>query len=201
MNSIAQKINKQIKVKKPGSVFTPMDFQEVGSRDAIDQTLSRLAKSKVIRRLGQGVYEKPKVSKFGILPPDALLVAEALARSTQSKLQVSEAYAANKLGLTTQVPAKFIYYIEGTSRSRKIGNQEIIFKRATPKRMVGAGKKVGLIIQAFRYFGVNNIDDMVLEKISNKLSPSDKQDLDKVKYALPLWLQDSIVKMQLEYSY
>lgn len=60
MNSIAQKINNQIKVKKPGSVFTPMDFQKVGSKDAIDQTLSRLAKSGVIRRLGQGIYEKRK---------------------------------------------------------------------------------------------------------------------------------------------
>jgi len=201
MDSIAQKINNQIKVKKLGNVFTPIDFQKVGSRDAIDQTLSRLAKSGVIRRLGQGIYEKPKKSRFGILPPDAMLVAEALARSTQSKLQVSEAYAANRLGLTTQVPGKFIYYIEGTPRSRKIGNQEIIFKRATPKRMAGAGKKVGLIIQALRYFGANNIDDTVLEKVSNKLSLSDKQDLEKEKYALPIWLQDSIEKLQVRYSY
>lgn len=201
MNSVAQKISNQIKVKKPGAVFTPIDFQKAGSKDAIDQTLSRLARSGEIRRLGQGIYEKPKKSSFGILPPDATQVAEALARSTQSRLQVSEAYAANRLGLTTQVPGKYIYYIEGTPRSRKIGNQEIIFKRATPKRMVGAGTKVGLIIQALRYFGAGNVDDVVLEKIGNKLSPSDKQDLEKEKYALPVWLQDSIGKLQAGYSY
>jgi len=201
MNSVAQKISNKIKVKKPGAVFTPIDFQKMGSKDAIDQTLSRLTKSGDIRRLGQGIYEKPKKSSFGILPPDATLMAEALARSTKTRLQVSEAYAANRLGLTTQVPGKYIYYIEGTPRSRKFGSQEIIFKRATPKRMVGAGTKVGLIIQALRYFGAENVDNVVLEKISKKLSMSDMRNLEKEKYALPVWLQESIGKLQVGYSY
>ena len=201
MDSLAQKITKLIKMKRLGSVFTPMDFQKMGSRDGIDQTLSRLAKSGIIIRLGQGVYEKPKVSQFGILPPDTILVAEALARSTQSKLQVSEAYAANRLGLTTQVPGKLIYYTDGTPRIRDVGKQKVIFKHGSPKRMVGAGTKTGLVIQALRYFGKNNIDDMLLEKISHKLSSIDKQDLEKAKYALPVWIQDSIGKLSVRYGY
>ncbi len=181
---------------KPGSVFSPKDFQGIGSKDAIDQTLSRLVKSGLIRRLGQGIYDKPKKSSFGILPPDAMLVAETLARSTQSRLQVSEAYAANKLGLSTQVPGKHIYYIEGTPRKRKIGNQEIIFKRASPKKMVGAGRKIGLIFQALRYFGADNINDEILGKISKNLSVTDLEDLEKEKCALSVWMQDCIGKLK-----
>lgn len=196
MDSISQKINKQIDRMKPGSVFSPKDFLEIGSKDAIDQTLSRLAKSGRIRRLGQGIYDKPKKSSFGILPPDAMLVAETLARSTQSRLQVSEAYAANKLGLSTQVPGKYIYYIEGTSRIRKIGSQEIIFKRASPKKMVGAGRKTGLIFQTLRYFGADNINDEILGKISRNLSMIDLEDLEKEKLALSVWMQDCIGKLQ-----
>jgi hypothetical protein len=200
MDSISQKIYKQIEQMEQGSVFTPKDFQKSGTDDAINQTLSRFVKNGHIRRLAQGVYDKPKISRFGMLPPDLMLVAKALARSTQSRIQISEAYAANKLGLSTQVPGKFICYTEGTSRTRKIGSQEIIFKRASPSKMIGAGRKAGLIIQALRYFGAENINDELLEKISSRISEPDLQELDKEKYTLPIWLQETIGKLQARQS-
>ena len=56
---IASAIKKRIIRKGRGTVFTPSDFLTMGSRAAVDKTLSRLVKDGTIRRLTQGVYDYP----------------------------------------------------------------------------------------------------------------------------------------------
>lgn len=94
-----------------GNVFTTKDFLSIGSRETVDQTLSRLAKAGVVRRLARGLYDYPRVNKrLGIsISPDVAEIAEAMARQTGSRIAPSGATAANRLGLSTQVPAKPVY--------------------------------------------------------------------------------------------
>ncbi|ODS29984.1 MAG: hypothetical protein SCARUB_02778 [Candidatus Scalindua rubra] len=192
MKTIADSIYNRILKKGRGWVFTPFDFQDLGSRESIDQTLSRLAKKEKIRRVTQGVYDYPKISRFGEIPTSLMLVAKAIARSTQTKIQVSESYAANVLGLSNQVPAKIILYTDGTRRVRKVGKQKIIFKQATPKKLVGAGKMSGLVIQGLRYFGKDRINEKVINRLKDILKQRDKELLLKEKYATPIWMQSAI---------
>ena len=106
--SMQDKIVERLRRQGQGKVFTPKDFLDLGSRESVDQALSRLAKAETVQRLGRGLYCYPKINKrLGIIiSPDVDEIASALARQTGSRIAPSGAMAANRLGLSTQVPAK-----------------------------------------------------------------------------------------------
>src|SRR5438874_5868233 len=104
MYSIVDKVFKRITNKGRGSVFTIRDFEDIATRTAVRQSLSRLSRRGLIRRIGQGIYEYPRKNpRFGVLSSDPDAVANALARKNGAILQVSGARATNMLGLSTQV--------------------------------------------------------------------------------------------------
>src|SRR5271169_4500723 len=141
-----------------GSVFVPADFLDIGSREAVDVTLHRLARKGTIRRLARGVYDFPKEHpKLGLLSPSADTVARALAGRDRTRLQPAGAYAANILGLSEQVPAKVIFLTDGPSRTVKIGPATIQLRRTTPRNMEAAGRLSGLLIQALRELGKEHV--------------------------------------------
>src|SRR5262245_37583749 len=128
--TIPDKIIDRLRRQGRGTVFTPKDFLAIGSRDAVDQALSRLAKAETVQRLGRGLYYYPKMNKrLGIaIPPDVDEIADAFARQTGSRIAPSGATAANSLGLTTQVPAKPVYLTDGRSRQLRIGRYVVVVK-------------------------------------------------------------------------
>lgn len=63
MSSMADKIMKKISGNASERwVCTPRDFLDIGSREAVDQALSRLVKAGRLRRVGRGLYDKPRMS-------------------------------------------------------------------------------------------------------------------------------------------
>src|SRR5437899_1108583 len=117
MQSIDSMIIYRIRGIGRGSVFVPGDFLDLGSREAVDLALHRLAKTGVIRRLARGVNDFPKQHPvLGPLSPSADTVAQALAGRDRIRLQPAGAYAANALGLSDQVPAKAVFLTDGPSR-------------------------------------------------------------------------------------
>lgn len=172
-----------------GWVFTPMHFLDLGSRAAVDQSLTRLAKDGTVRRLARGLYDYPqKHSTLGDLPANYERIAQALAGRDNLKIQPSGAYAANLLGLTDQVPARIVFLTDGPNRNVQIRNQVIVLKRTTPKNMATAGKMSGLVIQALRFLGQSFVDDKVVGKLKEKLSADDKRTLiADLRYA-PAWI-------------
>lgn len=177
--------------KKRGWVFTPTNFLDLGSRSAVSKTLERLANRGTIRRLARGLYDYPKIhSTLGELPPNYQQIGKALAGKDSLRIQPSGAYAANLLGLTEQVPAKIIFLTDGANRTVNIGNQQIILKRTTPKNMATAGRISGLIIQALRYLGKNNVDTKIIGKIQNQITFDDKQQLMRDIRYTTAWIGD-----------
>ena len=195
--SIDNMILSRIYGRHRGWVFTPMEFLDLGSRMAVDQTLGRLTKSGTIRRLTRGLYDYPaKHPDFGDLPPNYDRVAQALVGRDNLKIQPSGAYAANLLGLTEQVPAKIVFFTDGPNRKVQIGKQTIVLKRTTPKNMATAGRISGLVIQALRYLKQGNIDSTVVSKLKRRLSDDDKNTLmNDIRYA-PAWIGDIFRKIQ-----
>lgn len=196
----------QIDSYRQGSVFTPADFSKVASRDNIDQTLSRLTKAGIIRRLSQGLYDKPAFnSRFGALPPDIDKAASIYMAKLGYKVQTPPAKAAYILGLSDQVPSGYLYLTDGGNSSISIGSNKVIFKHASAKRLVGIGTKAGLVVQALYYFGKKYFDKLdgdsagnsidALSKIKNQLSPSDIRDLQNMIRMTPVWMQSVIKQM------
>ena len=64
--SVSHIIERKISRFKPGQVFLPSDFKELGTSTAIRKVLSRLVESGQVERMGQGIYVIPKNDKvFG----------------------------------------------------------------------------------------------------------------------------------------
>jgi hypothetical protein len=179
MNTIQEDILDRIRGQGRGKVFIPKDFLDLGSRDAADQSLSRLVKSGEIQRLGRGLYHFPRMNeRLGIpLGPDLDEIADALGRQTGSRVVPSGAVAANRLGLSTQVPAKPVYLSDGRSRQVRIGSTVIQIRHAAPKELPVGSRTSAMVFQSLRHLGQVAVDDQVVAQLRRVLSPKQRQEL------------------------
>jgi len=189
MQSLHKNILNRIQGKGRGWVFTPVNFSDLGNRNAVKQVLARLTESGHIRRLSRGLYDYPKKHpKLGELSAGYEDIAKALAGKDGLRIQPSGAYAANLLGLTEQVPAKIVFLTDGASRTVLVGNKTIVLKKISPKNMVTANRISGMVIQALRYLGKSHVDDRVVERLNQSLRVEDKKQLMRdIQYA-PDWI-------------
>ncbi len=172
-----------------GSVFATTRFLDLGGRAAIDKALSRLAQRGIIRRLARGLYDYPKTHpRLGLLAPSADIIADALVHQEKAPLQPSGAYAANLIGLSEQVPMKVVFLTTGTPRRVRVGRQEIILKRTTPRQMATAGRVSGLVIQALRYLGQRQVDTKSLSSLRSRLNVQDRLQLMRDARMAPAWI-------------
>ncbi len=193
---------RKIRAKQRGWVFTPRDFLDAGTRAAVDQVLSRLAKQGVIRRLDRGVYDFPKQhATLGPLSPSADHLAQAIGAQTGDTVFPSGAAAANLLGLSTQVPAKPVYLTNGRSRTKKIAGRTIVLKHARVPVMDRISGKANFALQALSYLGKDNIDDRIIQQCAKQLDDHDMKDLTTSAAHVPGWMADTILRIrQVKYG-
>ena len=190
LKSIDSKILNRIRELGRGSVFVPTDFLNLGSRQAVDIVLHRLAKAGTIRRLTRGLYDYPRMhSELGLLAPSIEAITKALAGKNKLRLQPTGAYAANLLHLSEQVPAKIDFLTDGNSRTYRIINRTIRLKRTTPRNMFAAGRTSGLVIQALRYLGKNQATGDRIVTLRKVLSTADRKKLVKDSSLAPAWMR------------
>lgn len=110
MSQLVQHILANANQLPEGSVFSPKEFLHLGSRAAVDQTFTRLVKEKKLLRVGRGLYTLPLQGRFGTRPPSPERLLAPLAEKTGETVVSHGAAAANRLGLTTQVPIREIFF-------------------------------------------------------------------------------------------
>lgn len=160
IESVSHLIELKINRFKPGVVFLPSDFKELGTSSAIRKVLSRVVKSGLAERMGQGIYVIPKNDKvFGKVLPSIEELAEALAKKEHVKIKPSGQYALNKVGLSTQVPMRLVFLTTGNSKRIQIGKSTILFKSTTAKKLSMKGEITSLL-----FLGLEELD---LQKISS----------------------------------
>ncbi len=189
VKSIDYQILEAIHARGRGAVFIPTDFLNLGSRQAVDISLHRLVRKGTIRRLARGIYDFPiEHPILGMIQPSPEKIAEALVGRDNTRIQPTGAYAANILGLSEQVPAKVVFLTDGPSRTIKIGGTTIRLRRTTPKNMAMAGRLSGLLVQALRELGQENVTARRLEHLKRALPLKERQGLLKdIRYA-PEWM-------------
>lgn len=196
IQSVYEKLKGQVQKRRRGAVFITREFLTLGSRDSVDEALSRLAKEGVIRRLRRGLYDYPRLHPtLGPVPADPDLVAAALARKTGSRIQASGARAANALGLSPQLAARPIYLTDGRHRTVQVGGQTIEMRHASPRSMVGAGRTEGTVIQALRHLGPEHITDGTVEQLRQLLTSREKSALQREAHYAPGWLLPTLQKI------
>ena len=174
-----------------GWVFTPNHFKDLGSRNAIASALKRQKQTGRIRQLARGLYDYPKTdSELGILEPSMDDIANALAGRDAVRLQPTGAYAANLLGLSTQVPMKITYLTDGLPKTVTVGKRQIVLKRTTPRNMAMTGRVSGLVAQALKHLGKEHVNDSVITRLKNRLDESARVQLLKDIRFVPAWIGD-----------
>jgi hypothetical protein len=198
---ITDKILRKIKAEKRGWVFCAKDFHDLGSRNAIDKALSRMADDNAIDddgiiRVVRGVYYYPIIQDgIGIIPPDLSAVADTLARNAGISIYPSGASSANMLGLSNQVPAQNIYWTHGKSMTKHLGKNSIQFKHVRINPIANTPPVVVMVLNALSYIGKGKVDDTVIARCSKFLKPTDKKYLQKMSSRVSGWVSDFIPKI------
>jgi hypothetical protein len=181
MQTMRDQIVARIERLGEGKAFSAKDFLDIASRTTIDVTLAELTLDGTLRRVRRGLYDMPKVNPAlgGKLSPDIDEAARAIARKQKWKIVPEGAWAANLLGLSTQVPAKIIYLTDGPNNEVPIGRRSIYFKHARPKALAGLEGKFALVVQALRHLGKEAVGQREIAMLRAALSPAEKRKLVK----------------------
>ncbi len=183
------------------AVWTPVDFLDLGPRDAVDKALQRLARSHDLRRIDRGLYDKPGSNKLTGKPttPDHRAIIDAVARRDRTRLLIDGMTAANDLGLTTAVPARIIVHTDARLRPIRLGNLAIQFKTSAPKRLYWAGRPAMRIVQALHWLQdtLPSNRPSILRRLTSilkdpKHGPALREDLRQGMSATPAWMQSVI---------
>ena len=189
-----ERILSRIESMEKGSVFIISDFSDLADEATVRKALSRLEEYGKIRRIMRGVYENPKFNDFlgEYVKPHPDKIAKALARNYGWTIVPCGDTALNMLGLSTQVPAVWLYVSDGNYREYTCGNFVIQFKRTTNKEISKISFKTALVIQAIKALGKDKITGDVIEKIRSLTTDEEKEQMfAEAKYATA-WIYDVI---------
>lgn len=182
-----------------GQPFPSSALRQFASTENIRQILNRLVKEGELKRVARGVFVKPQhVLNVGETLPSAVVVAEALAKSTGETIAIHGAEAARQLQLTTQVPMQLVFYTSGNTRTLKIANRTVRLRHVNPNRLIGAGTVGGLVISALRYLGRENVTVETIKIMKSHISPAEFQMTISLINHMPAWMADMFYRYQRE---
>lgn len=190
--TISKTIRNHLEHRPFGELITATGLLELGlgTRTAIDQTLSRLCRQGLIARIARGVYAKPRATRFGgRILPDANEIATAFARLRGQQLQIHGAEAVRRFGLTTQMPATTTYLTDGPDRTLHLGKLEVRLEHAPAKMFLLAGRLAGQALSALRFLGRREAKPKTIHQVLQQLPNLERQALLETRASLPNWLQ------------
>lgn len=193
-NTVAQQIRKRIAYCKYGKVFFVSSFPKYDI-EYVTKLLAAFEKEGLITRISKGVYVKARKTRFGTLYPSAYELAAEIAKRDKAMIIPTGATAANRLGLSTQVPMNTIFLTTGSSRKLKLGNRTVILKHGAPKNFAFRGKLMPELVQALQSIGEHNITQAVITKIGQILAETPETDTFEHDLLLaPIWMRQVIMK-------
>jgi len=163
----------------------------LGNRTAVDQALSRLARSGELMRIFRGVYLRPIKTRFGRRAPRLEVILAALSDLWGEIIVPSGGATANCLGLTSQNPIRPTYLTSGPNRELHFGELIVELRHASRSQLTAPHTKAGDIIRALLWLGPEEVEDH-LEKLWSTLSRKDLDELAAARSTMPNWMAQSV---------
>ena len=187
----------------PADVWAPVDFLDLGSREAVDKALQRLVATNGLRRIDRGLYDRPHFNPLTgkASVPDYRRVIDAIARRDQARMLVDGMTAANDLGLSDAVPGRIVVHVDARLRPVHIGQQTITFRPTSPSKLFWANRPAMRFVQALHWLreALAKPEDRPrllgqLHAILGKDGEGEAitADLRQGLRALPAWMQDLV---------
>ena len=196
-SGIYNEIKMRIESTEDGTVFVTSDFVDIAAMATIRKCLGRLVEDKSIRRIIDGVYEKPVYSNLlkEYIPADPDKVAYAIAKGFHWTIAPCGDIALNKLGLSTQVPVVWSYISDGPYRKFTWDNITIAYQHRANRQISYMSESTTLVIEAIRTIGKNKVDDTVISKLKTKLPEDEKKQILMEANGVNEWIYDVIRKV------
>jgi hypothetical protein len=177
-----------------GWAFSSSDLLGRFSRQQADSLLSELVGQGKIRRVARGLYDYPGYSELlgKSLSPDMDRVARAYARKFNWRIEVSGETALNLLGLSTQIPASYVYLSDGPNRHYDILGQTLAFKKSALKNIGFKYRESVLLVQALKALGKEHVTDTVVKKMRQQIEPSRRDKILKDTKSATGWIYEVI---------
>lgn len=190
MSTLTEQISRHVAGLSEGKPVYAKELLHLGSRAALDQTLSRLTRRGELMRIGRGIYVSPIKTRFGNRAPSAQKVVEGIAQARGESVEPNGAAAANTLGLTTQVPMREQYLTSGRSRRLKLGAQIVELKHA-PHWMIARTGRAGAALRALTWLGPREARS-ALATLKGYLSEQELNEIVAARPVLPGWLAATV---------
>ena len=192
--SPSKRIMEDAAVLEEGEPLCAATLLHFGNRAAVDQALSRLARSGQLMRICQGVYMRPVETPFGLRPPAVEKVIASLSALWGETIVPSGGAAANVLGLTTQVPVRSVYLTSGPSRWLQLGKLTVELRHAPRWQLTAPHRPAGDAVRALAWLGPGEVD-VSLGMIERKLSSKDIDELAAARAVMPAWIAEPVSAM------
>lgn len=161
---------------KPGHVYRRSDLEYYSS--AIDRHLGMLTKDGSLIKLSQGVYYAPKSSKFGLVPPDDVVLVESFLKDSDFLMVKPNVYNTLGLGLTQLYNTTWVYNHKRKGEFKFNGKSfEFKIKSSFPNQLTKEFLLVDLL---------NNLNELAedqnqtIKRIPEKLSSFNNEELMRV---------------------
>ena len=187
-------IRERIRQSEYGTVYVAVDFVDISDKTNINAYLARLAEEGLIRRVMRGVYYKAEYNEMlgEYVTPTVDNVAQALARNFGWTIVPCGDVALNILGLSTQVPATYVYVSDGTYKEYTFHDITIQFKRTTNREVSKLSYETALVIQALKALGKDQINDSVITRLQSILTAEEKATMLSEAKTATAWIYDYI---------
>ena len=189
-----KRIRREITRGKYGAIFTTSSFPGLTANYAT-KLLSAFEKDGLLVRISKGVYIKAKKTRFGVSYPPVEEIVSQIARRDKAKICPTGETAANLIGLSGQVAMKTCFLTSGTARELNIDGRTVVLKRAAPKNFAYNNEVVGVLVQALRSIGADNITDVMKAKIPSILADVEaNRGFDADLKLAPAWIEKLILE-------
>ena len=180
-----------------GTPFVASDFSDITTATTIRRLLKVKIDAGEVTRILPGVYYQPKVNKMlnEAVPANPDAVAEAIARSNGWIITASGETALNKLGLSTQVPATWVYTSSGPYRKYTLDGVKLVYKRTANKSLNGLSSLSRLVVQALKALGKEHVTVETIHAISARLTSVEMETLMRETIRVTEWIRQVIVQI------
>ena len=188
---LPQLIEKQASDLPEGAVLHPKALLHLGSRAAVDQALSRLARRGRLLRVCRGVYVRPVETRFGSRPPAVDRVVASLSALWGETILPSGGAEANALGLTAQVPVRPVYLTSGSTRRLTLGELAVELRHAPRWQLVAPHRPAGGALRALVWLGRADVEEN-LRILERRFSREDLEELAGTRAVAPAWIAEPV---------
>lgn len=193
--SMAASIRRYVFACEPTKIFTSREFQQFGTRTAVDQELYRLTKRGKLIRLANGVFVRADHPE-PFMPPETIVKAKADAFGKNvvadgseilSQLEITETPRNNLTFATSGHTSEFRLHLHG---------MRIQLRGVSPRKLLLGDGAPGALIRAFWHLGKEEVNVDLLRDAIQMLNRQEKEAISKLIFLMPFWQKNAFLELQ-----